>query len=460
MMQADTEINARQMLWTYWGTSEDAIDKDFYVTLQGAVTTYIRQELRKTAHIRVGRELQLQIGSYAIRVRLTNIDPPLATLFDASTEFIARFRERTKDEGQDISTFLSEIIRYPNERLGATYESLVGLDKTKNELVRKLIFLLRPRTVEQWFQRYYSTNTLTQLQQTLQDRYPLIILQGEVGSGKTALARSVGHILAEKLKCQIALFVVNAQIRGGGHVGELTQNISRAFDEAERCQEREQIPVMLFIDEADALAQTRGTKQTHHEDDAGVNTLIQRIDRLRGRPMSVIFATNLFQSLDSAILRRATANFHFDRPTYAQRFKLFDKLVSPVGLTPKEIKDLTCLTTPVEIPGFRAENPDTHAENPVIGVAYHRYTYSDITQRIIPLAIESAVAQNRLVDAKDFITACEQTLPTPESPNVNIVDSDMDKYFDPPPDQSSQYYEDKDKKAEYLSNNPIEKKRG
>ncbi|MHB8596814.1 MAG: ATP-binding protein [Ktedonobacteraceae bacterium] len=456
MMQAETEKFARQLQWTYWGTSDDAIDKEFYLTLQGAVIAYIKDELRKSSQrIRVGRELQLQIGSYAVHARLTNIDPPLATSFNDATSFVARYRERAKDEGQDISTFLSEIIRYPNKRLGATYATLVGLDEIKNELEQKLRFLLRPQEVEQWFQRYYPTNTFNQLQQTLLDRYPLIIFEGEVGSGKTALARSVGHILAETLGCQIALFVVNAQIRGGGHVGELTQNISRAFDEAEHCQEREQIPVILFIDEADALASARGTKQTHHEDDAGVNTLIQRVDRLRGRPMAVIFATNLFQSLDSAILRRATADFHFDRPTYKQRLKLFAKLLGSVRLTRDNLYELANSTVPLDIPGYRAENPDTDAEYSAIGVTHYRYTYSDITQRIIPYAIESAVAQNRPVVAQDFIYACKRTLPTLESPHVNIVGSDMDKYY--PPDPSLQYYGDRDMNTDPLPDNIIRK---
>jgi hypothetical protein len=47
---------------------------------------------------------------------------------------------------------------------------------------------------------------------------------------------------------------MNAQVRGGGHVGELTQNIARAFDEAERCQQQEQIPAQRLIPYAVELA--------------------------------------------------------------------------------------------------------------------------------------------------------------------------------------------------------------
>ena len=37
----------------------------------------------------------------------------------------------------------------------------------------------------------------------------------------------------------------------------------------------------LLIDEADAIATTRGTNQMHQEEKAAVNTLIQKIDEIR-----------------------------------------------------------------------------------------------------------------------------------------------------------------------------------
>ena len=146
----------------------------------------------------------------------------------------------------------------------------------------KLTLLINPRYLDNWIARSYPEHPPQGLIRILKDRYPLLILEGDVGSGKTALARSIGHQLALRLNMKLVLLVMNAQVRGGGHVGELTQNIARAFEEAERHQEREQIPVLFLIDEADALAQARGGQQTHHEDDAGVNTLIQHIDRLHG----------------------------------------------------------------------------------------------------------------------------------------------------------------------------------
>lgn len=404
MVRQDLEpsLYARQAIWKYWSTEEDVLEKEFYTALQPVVAKVIRERVAtaRMQRLWVGREMELAVGHYNMRARLVSLDPVLANSFDTSTGFIAQYQERAKDERQNISTFLAEVIRYPNEELGNLYDSLVGIDDYKNEMLRKLQLLLNPEYVERWFQAYYAAGVSGKLTQTMQSRYPLLILEGEVGAGKTALARSIGHKLSSQLSAPIALFVVNAQVRGSGHVGELTQNISRAFDEAERCQEQEQIPVMLLIDEADALAQVRGSQQTHHEDDAGVNTLIQRIDRLRGRPMAVIFATNLFHSLDAAILRRAIATFHFERPYADERMALFQKLLQPLGLTQNEYDWLAWQTNPTLLPDLNDK--------------LHRYTYSDISQRIVPDAVERALYKGAKLAFEDLRSACSKIRPTPD----------------------------------------------
>lgn len=410
---------AQKVQWAYWIMSDVAMEKEFYIALQDLVSSEIRRRFAAGEKISVGREIQFHVGTYAMRARVTNIDPLLATKVNASTIHEARYRERAKDEGQDVSAFIAETIRYPNESLGAAYDALVGIDDFKESLESKLKLLLKPDTMQKWLERHYAGQTLPLLEQILRERYPLIILEGEVGSGKTALARSIGHKLAQDMRTYMVMYVLNAQIRGGGHVGELTQNISRAFNEAELSYEREQIPVLLFIDEADALAQSRGGKQTHHEDDAGVNTLIQRIDRLRGRPIAVIFATNLFTSLDSAILRRASATYKFRRPTFEQRLELFRMILEPIGsFSHRDFRELAHFTVP-------GEHID---DDPKV----HRYTYSDITQRILPEAVEQAlnaeIPGELTIDALKY--ACGHIRPTPETHEVSEEDME-DAKIDP-----------------------------
>ncbi len=398
--QDEIPQTARQVIWKYWSTTDNTLEKDFYVALQAVVANTIREQMMKSSQRRlwVGREIQIRISSYELRARVTTLEPLLANTFDQSTSYMAQYLERPKDEHQDISVFIAEVIRYPNEQQEKIYSGLVGLNDTKSSMERTLSILLNQQYIDDWIQRYYSTSFPASLVQTLRSRYPLIILEGAVGSGKTALARSIGSKIAKDAKTSMALFIVNSQVRGGGHVGELTQNISRAFDEAERCHEQEQIPVLMLIDEADALAQSRGTRQTHHEDDAGVNTLIQRIDRLRGLPIVVLFCTNLLDALDSALLRRASASFHFSRPNFEQRASLFRYLLGPMNIANPEL-----------LAG--ATRPRSH---PVDDGLFHRYTYSDISQRIIPLAVEKAIGQRKPLHLLYVQEACKEVLSTPE----------------------------------------------
>ena len=116
--------------------------------------------------------------------------------------------------------------------------------------------------------------------------------------------------------------------------------------------------------------------------------------------MAVIFATNLAQSLDSAILRRAIASYHFERPTDEQRLQLFNSLLSNTNIDEQSIKQLVALTKRRTLPSF--------------GNTEHRYTYSDISQRIIPHAVERAVYVQQPLDVTHLIDACNATLPTPE----------------------------------------------
>lgn len=397
-------IVALSATWSYVDVSGGGDTSEYFSSkpMQKEISRAIAWVYRGAgARAWVGREMRLSIGENAILARLVSVDPPLANVIDQTTLIYTQYRERPKDQAQDTSNFIADIIRYPAQaEFGQIFDSLVGIDAIKHDIRQKLALLLVPGRIEAWAKELYTENAPTALLTTLRNRYPLIILEGEVGSGKTALARSVGFPLSQDIRRPITLFVVNAQVRGGGHVGELSLNIARAFAEAERSWDRERTPVLILLDEADALAQARGGSQRHVEDDAGVNTLIQQIDRLRGKPIAVLFATNLVHTLDAALLRRAIGIYRFDRPDKEQRVALLRSLVAPIGLRSEQIAELAELTSARPIPGFASEP--------------QRYTYSDLTQRIIPSAVESAIERHSPLTFELLVAACRHIPPTPE----------------------------------------------
>ena len=120
---------------------------------------------------------------------------------------------------------------------------------------------------------------------TVLRRPPLVVLAGDVGSGKTELAETIGDAVARQEKIPITLFPLSLATRGQGRVGEMTQLLSAAFDHTIAAASKMAAKdgkarggVLLLVDEAGALAQSRESAQMHHEDRAGVNAFIRGID--------------------------------------------------------------------------------------------------------------------------------------------------------------------------------------
>ena len=130
----------------------------------------------------------------------------------------------------------------------------------------------------------------------------LFIFEGDVGTGKTEFAMTFGNELAHFIKKDVILTRMSMKSRGNGVVGEMSKLITKSFQEAKTLASTTK-PVIMILDEADSLAQSREENQMHHEDRAGVNALIQGIDHIRNVeiPILVVFCTNRVQAIDPAI---------------------------------------------------------------------------------------------------------------------------------------------------------------
>ena len=210
------------------------------------------------------------------------------------------------------------------------------------------------------------------------DRAPLFVFAGDVGSGKTALAESFGCDLADRMKLPVFLYRLKLSTRGSGLVGEMTSLIGNAFAELHARGKRARgtrgvsSVLVLVVDEADALAQSREAQQMHHEDRAGVDALLAGVDSLAGAhvPVLVVLCTNRVGALDPAVMRRAAAVFNFARPDDDQRRVVLTDALVGLGIGGNTIEKLVQLTGP---DGARPG-----------------YTFSDLTQRLVPAAVLGA----------------------------------------------------------------------
>src|SRR6266571_5644640 len=267
--------------------------------------------------------------------------------------------EATLDLPNMIAFFEAERV-YPDIAAQRWYERLVGLDDHKALLLIELEMLLYPERLEQWSKRYHGGQVL-RICDLYRNRVPLILLEGDVGTGKTALAETIGDALARQIgeDRQVHMLKINTQVRGTGQVGEMSDLIAQAFAQAEvRAKALGGDPVLLLLDEADALAVSRETQQMHHEDKAGLNTLLQRLDNLRltRLPITALFITNRPDALDPAVRRRAALDLHFERPGDEVRAQIILTSVPELKPGRTEIAELVRLTSTGD-PGVSISNP-------------------------------------------------------------------------------------------------------
>ena len=301
--------------------------------------------------------------------------------------------------GSETTRFFEVERAYPNKEALAWYESLVGLDAHKEQLLVELEMLLFPERLAGWSKKHHGGRVL-RLAESLGGRVPLVLLEGDVGTGKTALAETIGDALARSVGGKVRLLKVNTQVRGTGQVGEMSDLIVQAFLEAERrASSQKDGPVLLLLDEADALAASRDAQQMHHEDKAGLNTLLQRLDNLRlGRlPLAAMFVTNRPEALDPAVRRRAALDLRFERPNDEVRAKIISNAVPELKLTKTQLNELVRLTGP--------EEPKN------VGV---RFTSSDLTDRLLPGALRAAYRDDRALTPKDLVDQAQVLAATPQ----------------------------------------------
>ena len=185
-------------------------------------------------------------------------------------------------------------------------------------------------------------------------------------------------------------------------MGEMTQLIASAFSitfhEAEKLRGtdgKSRGGVILFVDEADALVQSREITQMHHEDRAGVNAFIRGVDQLAQAdlPACVILCTNRLSSIDPAVQRRAADIIEFQRPNDVQRLAFLMDPLSELGFSKSEIDEIVKMTGP------SAEKP-------------YGFTYSDLAQRLLPAFVMDAYPSQPVVFARARGVAA-RLVPTP-----------------------------------------------
>lgn len=285
-------------------------------------------------------------------------------------------------------------LELPNAQIAERTQTLIGFERKFERIFSNLRLLQDQENLEKWSKNHYGS-TLPILGY-IKDKYPLIILAGDVGTGKTVTAESIADRMVRELKKEGYFLRLSTRVRGEGLHGQQGNLVNDAFKHARELAGKNRLCYFL-IDEADAIATTRATQQMHQEEKAAVNTLIQKIDEIRdlnGR-LVLIMSTNRLHFLDEAIIRRAALVIEFNRPDEDERRAFFNQALTGVELNDDEI------TVLVDKTGSQEERS--------IG-----FSYSDLRLKFLPELVSLAFSKNEPINFEMAVHVLDSIQPSPQ----------------------------------------------
>jgi proteasome-associated ATPase len=163
-----------------------------------------------------------------------------------------------------------------------------------------------------------------------------VLLYGPPGCGKTMIAKAVANNLAarisEKRGEKVKGFFLS--IKGpellNKYVGETERKIREIFVKA-REKAAEDVPVVIFFDEMDALFRTRGSGISSDVETTIVPQLLAELDGVEAvKNVIVIGASNRQDLIDPAILRpgRLDVKIKIERPDKTSAVDIFNKYMT------------------------------------------------------------------------------------------------------------------------------------
>lgn len=145
-----------------------------------------------------------------------------------------------------------------------------------------------------------------------------VLFWGPPGNGKTLAA----HFLATEFSLPLGLVRLSALI--SSYLGDTASHIQRVFDLAKST------PMVLLLDEADAVGKNRDDPHDVGELKRVVNGLLQAMDSFSTTESLVVAASNHQYLLDPALWRRFHDILYFPMPGTKERSRLLHRLLNGI----------------------------------------------------------------------------------------------------------------------------------
>ncbi|KAI0019825.1 AAA-domain-containing protein [Xylariomycetidae sp. FL0641] len=213
-----------------------------------------------------------------------------------------------------------------NSAANAVEEAMRRVDpRSENHEERLLSGMIKPEDIRTTFKDVHaprdtieSINMLTTLSLIrpedfsygvlASERIPGCLLYGPPGTGKTLLAKAVAKESGANM-IEVSGATINNMF-----VGESEKNVRALFRLAKKKE-----PLIIFIDEADALLGARGGGRGHPSKRETINQFLREWDGMDSTKAFIMVATNRPFDLDDAVLRRLPRRLLVDLPLEADR---------------------------------------------------------------------------------------------------------------------------------------------
>jgi cell division protease FtsH len=261
----------------------------------------------------------------------------------------------------------SKAMEVKPETIGVTFKDVGGADEAIGELQEIIQFLKTPESFS-----------------GLGGRIPKgVLLVGPPGTGKTLLAKATAG------EAGVPFFETSGSEFVEMFVGVGAARVRDLFEQA-----RQAAPAIIFIDEIDAIGQSRSSGMrmgTNDEREQTLNQLLAEIDGFhteKGKPVIIMAATNRPEILDQALLRagRFDRQIAVSNPDLTGRLQILKIHSQKIKLAPEFDLERAARITP----GFSGADLANVMNEAALTAA--RRNATAVTMQVFEAAIERVVA--------------------------------------------------------------------